>query len=88
MESPSSDKKKFLRNENIDENTLLKNENIDSYLTYSITDEIRKDIPNRYSFQIVEPHSDGKKKLSGNIQNQDLTLGEKWKNSKLRSVLG
>ena len=79
MESPSSDKKQFLKNENIDEKTLLMNENTDSYLTYSITDEIRKDIPNRYSFQIVEPHSDGKDKLM---------IGEKWRCSKLKLVLG
>ena len=78
----TSDKKELLKNENVDEKTLLKNENADSYLTYSFTEEIRKNIPNRYSFQIVEPNFDENK------TSQKLTLKEQWRTSKLRSVLG
>ena len=84
----TSDKKQLLENENIDEKSLLSHGNPESYLTYSFTEETKKPIPNRYSFQIVEPLFDGKDKSSGETKDQNLTIREKWRNSKLRKLLG
>ena len=79
VESIPSDQKQILKNENVNEKTFLINENSDSNHTYSLTEETRKIIPNRHSFQIF----DGKNKSS-----RKLTIKERWHTSKLRLVFG
>ena len=73
-----------------DKASLLDSDDCDSYLTYSVNEsEASRAISNRYAFQIVEQplEINPESPTTTSEEKQKETIGKKWQNSNMKSLL-